>query len=206
MHKLPIFALACATTLMLAIPTSEKIHSGIAGLHTKTFAVDNFYEQRLNTTEWNNLIIKTYDLVKEHADNVEKSRRGLFGALSKSRSSTVKQSKFLMQDYEKIKRANDELVNTLKIAYGELSGSKSKKDPELIEQFSKKFAKINSTMEELRKELAVEGESLKNKIKSETSKDKKELLEEQEQIVSILHRLALTLAITAQKAQKDLMK
>lgn len=206
MQKFCILSLVCTAMLTHTIPSQEKIHTSIAGLHTKTFAVDNFYQQRLNTTEWNDLITKTYDLVKEHADNVQKSRRGLFGGLSKSRSSTVKQSKLLMQDYQKIRTANDELVNTIKIAYGQLSGTKSQKDPELIEQFSKKFATISTNMEQLFQELEAENSALKDKIQNETVEDKKKLLEEQKQVVSVLHRLALTLVTTAEKAQKDLTK
>jgi len=198
--------MSLAAMLIHTAPSQEAIHSAIAGIHTKTFAVDNFYQKRLNTTEWDGLVAKIYDLVKGHYEVVQKSKTGLFGSLSKSRSSTVKRSQSLIKDYEKIKAANDTMVNTIKIAYAELSGAQGQKDPELIEQFSKKFESINKSMETLIQELEKEQSTLKNTIKNESSEDKKELLESQEQIVSVLHRLSLTLAITANKARKDLTK
>ncbi len=202
---IPIITLFVATLTQTA-PSQEAVHSAIAGIHTKTFAVDNFYQKRLNTTEWNELVAKIYDLVKEHYDTVQKSKKGLFGSLSKSRSSTAKRSQSLIKDYDKIKAANDELVNTIKVAYAELSGAQSQKDPEIMALFDKKFTTINEHMETLLQELEKEGVTLKNKIKNESSKDKKELLESQEQVVSVLHRLSLTLATTALKARRDLKK
>ena len=111
-----------------------------------------------------------------------------------------------MKHFNKIKKSSDELVTAIQAAYIELFESGEPKNARIMERFSKKFDAIYTTMNELTKELKAEMDDLKNIIKAEDSDLKIELLKEQEQVVTVLHRLSLTIALTARKAQNDLKK
>ncbi len=107
------------------------------------------------------------------------------------------QNRSLMRSYKKIKQANDQLVHEIDMAYKLLFRSESTRNVSnkaLVEKFSSKFGVIERNMKEL-----------KIKLKKQLD-DKKFSLHGQEKVATVLHRLALTLELTAKKASNDLKK
>jgi len=103
----------------------------------------------------------------------------------------------LMRSYKKIKQASDKLVHEIDMAYRLLFKSESTRSASnamLVEKFSAKFETIEKNMKEL-----------KIKLKKQLD-DKTFLIHGQEKVVTVLHRLALSLELTARKARNDLKK
>jgi murein DD-endopeptidase MepM/ murein hydrolase activator NlpD len=191
----------------LAREEQIKLERTITGIHTKLFAADNLYKDPLDGRQWNEVLVATRDFIEKRVDAVrELHNTNVKKIFSQFRSSTMLYNKELTKFYKKIKTASDELVKTIKTAYAELFESGEPKDQKLMEKFSKKFDAINKDMEALTTELKDEMSIFKDKIKNETSDDKKEMFKEQERVLTVLHRLSLTLALTAKKAQNDLKK
>ncbi len=201
-----IIALGISTALCAA-PSQHILERTITGIHTKLFGADNLYKDYLEAREWDDVIASTHDFVKEHHDTVAQlHNKNLKRRIMQARSSTMIRNKELMKHFNKIKKSSDELVTAIQAAYIELFESGEPKNARIMERFSKKFDAIYTSMNELTKELKTELDDLKNIIKAEDSDLKIEMLKEQEQVVAVLHRLSLTVALTARKAQNDLKK
>lgn len=195
------------STIICAVPSQKDLERTITGIHTKLFSSDNLYKNYIEAQEWDDVIASTQEFVKERHDNVAQlHNKNLKKRLLQARSSTMIRNKELMKHFNKIKKSSDELVTAIQAAYIELFESDEPKNARIVERFNKKFDAIYTSMNELTKELKTEMDDLKNIIKAEDSDLKKEMLKEQEQVVTVLHRLSLTIALTARKAQNDLKK
>ena len=204
---LNLTALLLLPTLIYTAPSQGVLERTITGAHTKTFSVENLFKNPLDAREWNDVIAATGEFVKEHHDSVKNQRdKGITSSLTSMRSSTVNRNKLLMQSYDAIKAASDELVKTIKAAYNEIFRSATTNEAVLVEKFSKKFGSIYKRMAKLTQELENERDDLKDAIINENGDTKKKMLKEQKQVVTVLHRLALTLELTAKKAGNDLRK
>lgn len=188
-------------------PSQHVLERTITGIHTKLFGVDNLYKDPLKAREWHDVIASTEAFVQEHHDKVAQlHNKSLKRKLFQGRSSTMIRNKELMKQFNAIKKSNDELVVAIQAAYLELFESGEPKNTRILATFNKKFDAIYTTMDTLTNELKTELDDLKNRLKTEDSDLKKEMLKEQEQVLTVLHRLSLTTALTARKAQKDLTK
>jgi hypothetical protein len=204
---LTLATLFTASTLICVAPSQHVLERTITGIHTKLFGADNLYKTYLEAQEWDDVIASTEEFVKEHHDNVAQlHNKSLKRRVMQARSSTMIRNKELTRHFNAIKKSSEELVTSSQAAYIELFESGEPKNARIVERFNKKFDAIYTKMNELTKELKAEMDDLKNIIKAEDSDTKKAMLKEQEQVVTVLHRLSLTVALTARKAQNDLKK
>jgi hypothetical protein len=202
-----LITLSLITSLTLTAPSQKELEKIITGVHTKTFSVTNLYKAPLDAEDWNNVITLTQDFVEQKRDEVvELGDTNQKSKISQTFSSTIQRNKKLMQHYDKIKQANNDLIKTIKAAYADLFEPEKQKNAKSMEKFSKKFSAINTNMGTLATHLKEELKMLTDKIKAEKSDTKKEILQKQESALTVLHRLALTLKTTAVKARNDLRK
>lgn len=160
-----------------SIPSQKELEKTMTGIHNKTFSKSNLYSEQLDAREWNDVLALTHDFVKEHAFH----------------------NKSLMRSYKKIKQASDDLTSEIRIAYSTLFRTKVNRgehhdSQKLIKRFSTKFESIENEMS-----------TLQTKLKAQMD-NKKLLLHGQDKVATVLHRLAMSVKLSALKARNDLAK
>ncbi len=209
MNRIMLTLSALLLPMLIHSATSQKtLERTITGIHTKLFAVDNLFNSYLKAQEWNAVMEETYNFVKEHHDSVENQRdKSIKSSLLSIRSSTVSRNKMIMQNYELIESASNELVETIHEAYVQVTLPRQiPMTKQEMDKFSKKFASLEKRMNTVDNNIKNELSAVQKAIKKETSPTKKSILKEQEGVFMVLHRIALTLELTAKKAGNDLRK
>jgi len=171
--KLLKMALLTASALIYAqsaqaIDPKDKVLIALVGAHTKTFGVDDLFKEQINLSTWNQAINEIKKYVNDNARDDKK----------------------LMSELNSLMQQNDEMINTMKIAYNSLFAQGGSKQPNVATNLSTKLKNITNQAD-----------------KSEASLKKETYFYEgKKNAREVLTQLAMFIGATANKAQIDITR
>lgn len=129
---LAVVALVCTPMMLEALESKDRVLNGIVSNHTRTFAVNDLFKNRIDFNNWNSAINGVRSYIYENAQG----------------------DRALINNLNAILRQNDELINTIKITYNTLFASEGCiNQPQVIANSFAKFKNIDSISRQIESNL-----------------------------------------------------